>query len=152
MEGAKSNSSHSSYHLWSSCCKSRTLPLVLHTLCVLRCFSRTQLFPTLWTISHQAPLSMGFSRQEYWRGLPCPPPGDLPNLGTEPRSLTLQVDSLPSEPPGKPKNTGVGSLFLLQGIFRTQKSNRDLLRCGRILYQLTDQVYISQNMYKRRNV
>ena len=46
----------------------------------------------------------GFSRQEYWSGLPCPPPGDLPNPGIGPRSLALQMDSLPSEPPGKPKN------------------------------------------------
>ena len=52
--------------------------------------------------SCQAPLSMGFSRQEYWNGLPFPSPGDLPNLGIEPRSPALQVDSLPSEPPGKP--------------------------------------------------
>ena len=44
-------------------------------------FSHVQLFMTLWTVAHQAPLSMGFSRQEYWNGLPCPPPGDLPNLG-----------------------------------------------------------------------
>ena len=44
----------------------------------------------------------GFSRQEYWSGLPCPPPGDLPNPGIQPRSLALQVVSLPSEPPGKP--------------------------------------------------
>ena len=58
---------------------------------------------------------MGFTRQEYWSGVPCPPPGDLPNPGIEPRSPTLQVDSLPSEPPGKPKNTGAGSLSLLQG-------------------------------------
>ena len=57
----------------------------------------------------------GFSRQEYWSGLPCPPPGDLPNPGIEPRSPTLQADSLPPEPSGKPKNTGVGSLSLLQG-------------------------------------
>ena len=47
--------------------------------------------------------------------MPCPPPGDLANPGIEPRSPTLQVDSLPSEPPGKPKNTGAGSLSLLQG-------------------------------------
>ena len=60
--------------------------------------------------SRRAPLSMGFSRQEYWSGLPCPPPGDLPNPGTEPRSPGLQADSLPSEPPGKPKNPGVGGL------------------------------------------
>ena len=57
----------------------------------------------------------GFSRQEHWGGLPCPPPGNLPNPGIEPRSSTLQADSLPSEPPGKPKNTGVGSLSLCQG-------------------------------------
>ena len=55
--------------------------------------------------------------QEYWSGLPCPSPGDLPNPGIEPRSPALQADSLPSKPPGKPKNTGVGSLSLLQGIF-----------------------------------
>ena len=58
----------------------------------------------------------GFSRQEYWSGLPCPPPGDLPNPGSKPRSPALQADSLPSEPPAKPKNTGVGKLSLLQGI------------------------------------
>ena len=52
-----------------------------------------------------------------------PTPGDLPNPGIEPRSPALQVDSLPAEPPGKPKNTGVGSLVLLQLIFPTQESN-----------------------------
>ena len=56
----------------------------------------------------------GILQQEYWSGLPCPPPGDLPNSGIEPRSPTLQADSLPAEPQGKPKNTGVGSLSLLQ--------------------------------------
>ena len=55
---------------------------------------------TPWTVAFQAPLSKGFSRQELWSGLPCPP-GDLPNPGIEPRSLTLQADSLPAEPPGK---------------------------------------------------
>ena len=50
----------------------------------------------------QAPLSMGFSRQKYWSGLPCPPPGDLPKPGIKPRSSMLQADSLPSEPLGKP--------------------------------------------------
>ena len=54
---------------------------------VLSHLSHVQLFATLWTIAHQAPLSMGFSRQEYWRGLPCPLPGDLPNPGVEPPSL-----------------------------------------------------------------
>ena len=71
---------------------------------------------------------MGFSRQEYWSGLPCPPPGDLPNPGVEPRSPALQVDSLPSEPPGKPKNTGVGCRSLLRGIFPAQGSIPPLSR------------------------
>ena len=78
----------------------------------------------------------GFSRQEYWNGLLHPPPGALHNLGIEPRSPTLQADSLPFEPPGKPKNPGVGSLSLLQGVFPTQESNRGLLNCRWILYQL----------------
>ena len=79
----------------------------------------------------------GFSRQEYWSGLPCPPPGNLSNPGIELRSLALQADSLPSEPPGKPKNTGVGSLSLLQWIFLTQQSNpRVSCILGNILYQL----------------
>ena len=58
---------------------------------------------TPWTIACQAPQSMGFSRQEYWSGLPFPSPGDLPNPGIEPRSLALQADSLPAEPAGKPR-------------------------------------------------
>ena len=70
--------------------------------CVLSCFSCVQLFVTLWTVAYQAPLSTESSRQEYWSGLPCPPPGDLLNPGIEPRSLALQVDSIQSEPPGKP--------------------------------------------------
>ena len=69
----------------------------------------------------------GFSRQEYQSELSCPPPGDLPDPGIKPRSPALQADSLPSELPGKPKNTGVDSLSLLQGIFPTQESNRGLL-------------------------
>ena len=69
----------------------------------------------------------GFSRQKYWSELPCPPPGDLPNPGIKPRFPALQVDSLWSEPPEKSKNTGVGSLSLLQGNFLTQESNWGLL-------------------------
>ena len=57
---------------------------------------------TLWTIACQAPLSVGFSRQEYWSGLPFPSPGNLPNPWIEPRSPTLQADSLPTELRGKP--------------------------------------------------
>ena len=59
-----------------------------------------------WTVTHQVPLSMEFSRQEYWGGLPCLPPGDLPNSGIKPGSPALQVDSLLSEPPGKPRKIG----------------------------------------------
>ena len=85
----------------------------------------------------------GFSRQEYWRGLPCPPPGDLPKPEIEPMSPALQVDSLSSEPLWKPMNTGVGSLSLLQGIFPTQKLNWSLLHCRRILYQLSYQCILN---------
>ena len=59
----------------------------VRSVCVLSCSSHVQLFVTPWTVACQAPLSMGFSRQEYWSGLPCPPPGDLPDPGTEPVSL-----------------------------------------------------------------
>ena len=54
------------------------------------------------TVAHQAPLFMGFSRQEYWSGLPFPSPGELPNPGIKPRSPALQAAALTSEPPGKP--------------------------------------------------
>ena len=82
---------------------------------------------------------MEISRPEYWSGQPFPSPGDLPNPGIEPRSPVLWADSLPTEPPGKPKNTGVGSLFLLHQIFPNQESNWDLLHCRWILYQLSYQ-------------
>ena len=91
-------------------------------------FSHAQLFVTPWTIE-----SMEFSRPEYWNGWPFPSPGDLSNLGIKPRSPTLQADSLPAEPQGKPKNTGVGSLSLLQWIFPTQELNQGLLHCRWIL-------------------
>ena len=64
----------------------------------------TQSYPTLatpWTVAYQAPLSMRFSRQEYWSGLPLLSPGDLPDPGIEPRSPALESDALTSEPPGK---------------------------------------------------
>ena len=74
-------------------------------VCMLSCFSPVRLCVTLWTVACQAPLSLGFSRQDYWSGLPCPPPGDLPNLGAEPMSLmtpALGDGILPLMPPGKP--------------------------------------------------
>ena len=62
-------------------------------------------FQPRWTVAYQAPPSMGFSKQEYWSGLPFPPPGDLPNSGIEPRSPALEADPLTSEPPGKPQTS-----------------------------------------------
>ena len=71
--------------------------------CVPSCVSRSVVSDSLtqWTVARQAPPSMGFSRHEHWSGLPLSSPGDLPNRGMKPRSPTLQVDSLPSKPPGK---------------------------------------------------
>ena len=68
--------------------------------------SRVRLFATRWTVARQAPLSMGSSRQDYWSGLPCPPPGDLPHPGIKPTSPTLQAHSLSSESPGKSSQSG----------------------------------------------
>ena len=65
--------------------------------CVLSCFSHVQLFATQWTIARQALLSVGFSRHEYWSGLPCPSPGDLPNQWSNPGVPAMQIDSLPFE-------------------------------------------------------
>ena len=67
--------------------------------CMLSCFSRVRLFAILWTVAHQAPLSMGFSRKEYWSELPLPYPGDLPDPGIEhmsPEAPALQADSFSS--------------------------------------------------------
>ena len=66
-------------------------------MCCSLLLSRVQLFAIPWTVAHQAPLSVGFSRQKYWSGFPCPPPWDLPNSRFEPRSSILQAGSLPSE-------------------------------------------------------
>ena len=73
--------------------------------------SRVPLFATAWTVACQTPLSMEFSRQEYWSGLPCSSPGGLPDPGMEPRFPALQAVSLPSEPPGKPQG-GQGGNFI----------------------------------------
>ena len=64
----------------------------------MKSLSRVQLFVTPWTVGHQAPVSMGFPRKEYWSGLPFPSPEDLPDPGIKPGSPALQADSLPSEP------------------------------------------------------
>ena len=87
---------------------------------------------TPWTIQF-----MEFFRPEYWSWSAFPSSGDLSNPGTEPRSPALQADSLPVEPPGKPKNTGMGSLSVFQGNFLTQELDQGLLHCRWILYQLS---------------
>ena len=71
-------------------------------LCKVKLLSRVWLFVIPWTVAYQPPPSLGFSRQEYWGGLPFPSSGDLPDTGFEPGSPALQADALPSEPPGKP--------------------------------------------------
>ena len=68
---------------------------------MLSCFSRVRLFATQWTVARQAPLPIGFFRQEYWSGWPFPFPGGLPDPGVEPRTPALQADSLPPESPGQ---------------------------------------------------
>ena len=90
--------------------KSSVFMFVQRAMCLGVCSVASvmsRLFAALWTVALQAPLSMEFSRQEYWSGLPFPTPGDLPDPGIEPvspMSPALQVDSFPTEQPGKPKN------------------------------------------------
>ena len=82
---------------------------------MLSCFSHVQLFATLWTIGHQTPHSMGFSRQEYWNGSPYPPPGGLPDPGIKLSSLTspaLAGRSLPLALTGKSTNVYIGVKLL----------------------------------------
>ena len=88
---------HQSTELNSVLYSSFPLAIYFTSVCVLSSLSCVRLFVTLWTVAHQAPLSMGLFKQECWSGLLCPPPGDLPNPGTEPTSpaaLALQVSSL----------------------------------------------------------
>ena len=121
--------------LWRQWSESKTLKnFVSARFFKLKCklLSHVRLFATPWTIQ-----SMEFFRPEYWSELPFPSPGDLPNPGSEPRSPTLQADYSPAEPQGKPKNTGVSSLSLLQLIFLTHELNQGLLYCRRIIYQLS---------------
>ena len=77
-------------------------------------FSCVGLFAAPWTVTLQAPLSIGFSRQEYWSGLLCPSPGDIPDPGIEPVSPALQVDSLPLSPQGSPRLYMICVLSLAQ--------------------------------------
>ena len=93
--GLQSTGSRRVWHNWSDLTCTHTLSR----------FSHVRLYVTSWTVAHQAPLSMGFSRQEYWSGFPCPPPGDCPDPGIEPMSPVLpvpQVDFLPLSHWGSP--------------------------------------------------
>ena len=87
---------------------------------MLSCFGCVQLFATLWTAAHQAPLSMGFSRQEYWSGLPFPTPGDLPDPGIKPMSFYVSriADGFfTTDPPGKPIKLLYNPAIPLLGIY-----------------------------------
>ena len=100
-----------------------TMFFFLYTPVKVKSLSRVRLFATPWTAAYQAPLSMGFSRQQYWSGLPFPSPGDLPNPGIEPGSPALQTDALLSEPTGKSsKYTPVG--------FSNGEGNGNPLQCS----------------------
>ena len=93
----------------------------------MKSLSHVRLFATPRTVAYQAPLSMGFSRQQYWSGLPFPSPGNLPDPGIEPRSPTLQTDALPSEPPGKSKGKGSGPNYFLPSRSKSSFSIEPLL-------------------------
>ena len=96
------------FHLYEVQKQIKLIYVVVKTMIIIglvklvKLLSRVQLFATLQSIAHQAPLSMGFPRQEYWSGLPFPSPGALPNPGIEPRSPAVRAYALTSEPPGKP--------------------------------------------------
>jgi len=92
------------------------------------------------TVACQTPVSLGILQARILEWVPTPSSRYLPNPGIEPRSPAFQVDSLPSEPRGKPMNTGVDSLSFLQEISLTQKLNQSLLRGSWILYQLSYQM------------
>ena len=115
--------------------------------CVLSSLSLVRLFATPWVIACQAPLSIGFSRQEYWSGLPCPLPGDLPNPGIKPRSPILQANSLPSEPPGKPKSTAVGSPPFSRDLLNPGiKPGSPALQADSLLPELAHKIHIGYQL------
>ena len=117
----KTHSSVCIYH-----CKKRDCLWILK----VKSLRRVQLFATPWTVAYEAPLSMGFSRQECWSELPFPSPGDLPNPGIKPGSPALRVDALPSEPPGKPyTRKSQDKLKLYRGRFWGKEANNLAKSC-----------------------
>ena len=115
----------------------------MHIVFELCSLSRVQLLTTLfatpWTLARQTPLSKGILQARILEQVAMPSSSRCFQPGIKPRSPTLQVNSLPSGPPGKPKNTGVGSLFLLKGNLLTQEENWGLKHCRWVLYQLSYQ-------------
>ena len=96
--------------------------------CVLSHFSRVRLFATLWTVASQAPLSVGFSRHEYWKELSCPPPGIFPTQGSNPHLLSLlhrQVSALPLVPPG--------NLYVYRLLKMTEKGKSNSINLSKFL-------------------
>ena len=121
-----------SYQSWISCCDSSGLV--------------TKSFPTRaipWAVAHQAPLSMGLTRQQYWSGLPFPSPGDLPNPGTEPRSPALQADSLLTESPGNSMQIQMNVLVLR----RTVVKYLGWQRCDTYTFQISNKEIILIQIY-----
>ena len=109
----------------------------------VKSLSHVRLFATPWTVAHQAPLSMGFSRQEYWSGLPFPSPGDLPNPGIKPRCPSLQADALTSEPPGKPTTLCGPMDHTVHGILQARILEWVAFPFSRESSQLRDQTLVS---------
>ena len=110
----------------------RRLQIQWSTVKKVKLLSRVQLFAAPWTVAYQAPLSMGFSRQEYWSRFPFPSPGDLPNPGIEPWSPTSQADTLTSELPGSTVNFHLLSWGLIQDL---------KTRCKLLSWVLSEKVY-----------
>ena len=109
-------------------------------------FSCVQLYAVLWTLACQVPLSVGFSRQEYWSGLPCPPPEDLPDPGIKPGSLALQADSLPLTLQGNPCVYRISPVFWISFPFRSPQSTEFPVLYSRfslVTYFIHSSVFIS---------
>ena len=109
----------------------------------VKSLSRVRLFATPWTVAHQAPLSMGFSRQEYWSGLPFPSPGDLPDPGIKPRSPALQADALTSEPPGKPSSSDISYKSFKWTPLRPYKTST-LLEKSTCVFLMCEHIWLRQ--------